>query len=137
MSSINDIGFSLAPTVQFNTASMSAGTLTAGQITGSALCILNNSGATPGTQTTRTAALMIADAGLVQGQSWLILFFNSVATNAMTLAAGSGVSLVGTTTCAGYSWRLYLALVTSTATPAIVITGIFTATFVTSIVAAV
>ena len=137
MASMNDVSYPILPTVQFTTSSMSAGTMSALWITGAQLCILNNTGATPGTQTTRTAALMIADSNLVQGQQWWILFINSVTTNAMTLAAGSGVTLAGTTTCAGFSERLYTALVTSTTTPAITITGIYTRTYVTSIVAAV
>ena len=128
MASVNDIDFGkVFPfPVQFATASMSVGTLTAGQITGAPICVLNNSGATPGTQTTRTATLMIADAGLSLGQTWLIIIFNSVTTNALTLAGGTGVTISGTATVAGFSASAFSAQVTVVTTPTIVITRLFT-----------
>lgn len=128
MPSVNDINLSgfWPLTIQFATASFSAGTLSAGQITGAALCVLNNSGATPGTQTTRTATQMIADGGLTLGQTWWICIFNSVTTNALTLAGGSGVTVSGTATVAGFSATLFTAQVTLVSTPTIVITRSFT-----------
>ena len=126
MASVNDVTAQYwQHPVQWSTAALSAGTLAAGLITGAAITVLNTSGATPGTQTTRTATLMIADASLHMGYTWLLIIFNSVTTNTLTLAAGGGVTLAGTTTVLPFSARLYSCTVNSTTTPAITITGTF------------
>jgi len=106
-------GFITGSQVQYNTAALSSSTAAVGYLTGAALCIAANSGATPGTLTTRTYAQMIADSNLSVGQSWLILLCNVVTTNAITLGAGSGVSVTGTATVAGFTARLFTATVTS------------------------
>ena len=128
MPNINDgpLGmFTLFP-IKWTTASMSVGTMTAGWITGSPIVVLNNSGATPGTQTTRTATELIADGNLQKGQTWLIAIFNSVTTNALTVGAGVGVTLAGAAqTVAGFSCRLWQATVMDVTTPAITMTALF------------
>lgn len=112
------IGF-LATSFQFNAVSMSVGTLAANLITpvgSSPFVILSNTGAIPGTQTTRTAALMITDGNLLVGQQWLLIVVNTVTTNAITLAGGTGVTISGTTTIAGFTGRLYTAVVNTATT---------------------
>ena len=128
MPNINDVNLSsyFPFPIQFATASMSVGTMSAGWITGAPICVLNNSGATPGTQTTRTATLMIADGNLQLGQQWLIIIFNSVTTNALTIAGGTGVTVTGTATVAGFAASVFSAIVLNVATPAITITRVFT-----------
>lgn len=74
-------------------------TLSAGDITGTiAFVQLTSTNAAPGTLTTRTAALMIAD----QGIGLLTVRYNLRITNTgagtLTLAAGTGVTLTGTMT---------------------------------------
>jgi len=112
---LNDLNVPLN-SIQHNTAILSGSTAAAGYLTGSALCVALNSGATPGTLTTRTAAQMIADANLQVGQTWAILLGNVVTTNAITLAGGTGVTITGTTTVAGFTMRLYIATVNTLTT---------------------
>lgn len=125
MSSLMDIagGFAL-PSIQFNTRALSGSTANAGELTGSAICIMNASGSTPGTYTTRTAALMIADGPLSLNQQWWILLVNGQGTGTLTLAGGANVTIGGTATVATNTARLYLAQVTNVASPAITITNV-------------
>lgn len=109
-------GFVL-PGFTFNTAAMSSSTASAGWLTGTTpVLILNNSGATPGTLTTRTAAQMLADTALVVGQTWLVLLVNGQATGTLTLGGGSNVTISGTATVAANTARLYMGQVTSPTT---------------------
>ncbi len=132
MASINDInvGGVFLPTVQYNTRALSSSTANAGEASGSAICVMNASGATPGTYTTRTATQMIADSGLVLGTAYLLLLVNGQGTGTLTLAGGTGVTISGTATVANVTARLFTVLVTNISTPAITITsvGSFTAT---------
>jgi hypothetical protein len=59
---------------------------------------------------------MIADSNLQVGQTWAILLGNVVTTNAITLAGGTGVTITGTTTVAGFTMRLYIATVNTLST---------------------
>lgn len=134
MASVQDVTAAMfLPTVQFATAAFSSSTAAAGQLSGSAITVCNNSGGTPGTLTTRTAAQMIADSGLCKGNNYLLLLVNGQGTGTLTLAGGSGVTVVGTATVATNTARLFTVIVTN-ATPgseAITITGVglsFTAT---------
>lgn len=109
MASSNDVpsGFSL-PGVVFGTAALSSSVAAAGQLSGGTLMVMNNSGGTPGTYTTRTAALMIADSGLQLGQIWWVLLVNGQGTGTLTLAGGSGVTAGGTLTVAANTARLFV-----------------------------
>lgn len=129
MPSISDVlaGYNFAST-QFSTAALSGTTASAGQLTGSQIVVMDNSGANPGTYTTRTATLMIADAGLFVNQQWIIILSNSQGTGVLTLAGGTGVTVSGTATVATNTTRVYRAQVTSVTSPAITITNLFSFT---------
>ncbi len=100
--------------VQLVTRAMSSSTANAGDLTGAGICIICNTGATPGTYTSRTPALMLADCPmLVPGMTWLVIMVNQVTTNAITFAAGVGATVGGTATVAGFTGRLYTAKVDS------------------------
>lgn len=117
MASVQDVTAGMfLPTFQLNTAALSSTTASAGQLSGSAVCVMNNSGGTPGTYTTRTAAQMIADSGLVLGNPYLLLLVNGQGTGTLTLAGGSGVTVSGTATVAAITGRLFAVRVTN-ATP--------------------
>lgn len=63
---------------QFTTGALSVGTLAAGAITGAAFVVLQNTGATPGAQTTRTAAQMLADFPAARvGLSYMLRIVNT------------------------------------------------------------
>ncbi len=131
MASVQDVtGSFWGFPIQFATAALSSSTATATQLSGSALCILNNSANNPLTLTTRTAAQMVADFSLALGYTWLILLVNGQATGTLTLAGDTGVTIVGTATVVPITARLYVAKVTLVSTPAISITNqySFTAT---------
>lgn len=122
MASTNDIpliGFALLGAQGGNRA-MSSSTANPGELTGSDSVVMFNTGATPGTYTTRTAVQMIADGNLQNGQTWLIILANNQATGTLTLGGGSGVTVSGTTTCAPNVARFFIATVTSPTTIAIV-----------------
>ena len=101
---------------QSNSAALSSTTASAGQLSGSAVCVMFNTGATPGTYTTRTATQMIADSALQIGQTWLVLLGNNQATGTLTLAGGTGVTISGTTTVAANVGRLYVCTVATATT---------------------
>ncbi len=114
MASTNDapFGFSL-PGVVFNTAALSGSTAAAGQLSGSVLMVMNNSGANPGTYTTRTPALMYSDGGIGVGSIWWVLIVNGQATGTLTLAGGVGVTASGTLTVVPITARLFVFQLTS------------------------
>ncbi len=132
MASLNDVnaGAMFLPTFQFNTAALSTTTASAGQLSGAAFVIMNNSGGTPGNYTTRTATQMIADSGLVLGNPYMLLLINGQATGTLTLVAGGGVTVTGTASVVPITARLFTVVVNNIVTPAITITnvGSFTAT---------
>lgn len=104
------------PPAQFTTASLTAGTLAAALITGALLTVLQNTGATPGTQTTRTATQMLADFQQLRiGQSWVVRVQNTGA-GTFTLAADASMTLTGTATIAQNAWRDFLFTITGTGT---------------------
>ena len=123
MASINDqqgIGavFQNMPMLGFQStsAALSSSTAAAGQLTGSAVVCMFNTGATPGTYTTRTAAQMIADSSLQTGQTWLLLLGNNQGTGTLTLAGGTGVTVSGTATVGTQVGRLFVCTVNSATT---------------------
>jgi len=98
------------------TTSAAAGPATAavGDLTGGSLAVCNYSSIGANNLTTRTAAQMIADAGLVVGQSYELEIMNSSG-GQMTLVGGTGVTVNGTATIAAAAVRWYSVLVTGAA----------------------
>ena len=94
---------------QFTTAALSVGTLAAGAITGAAFVILQNTGATPGAQTVRTAAQMLADFSQARvGMSYMLRIVNTGAgTLTLTADGGGTVTITGTATVAQNVFRDY------------------------------
>jgi hypothetical protein len=82
---------------QWNTAALAAGTLAAGLITGAAFTVLTNTGGTPGAQTVRTAAQMLADFSQARvGMSYMLRIVNTGAgTLTLTADAGPTVTITG------------------------------------------
>lgn len=115
------------PATQFNTGTTTT-TFTAGQLTGANDVVYNNSGATPGSIATRTAALMIADIpNAAVGQTWRLRVINGQGTGTLTITAGTGVTLTGTMTVAANTWRDFVC--TYTAAGAITIQNAGVGTF--------
>lgn len=121
MANVNDIVSGLIPVgapagVQSNSAALSSTTASAGQLSGSTVVIMFNTGATPGTYTTRTAAQMISDSNLQVGQTYLLLLGNNQGTGTLTLAGGTGVTVSGTATVAANVGRLFVVTVNTATT---------------------
>lgn len=88
-------------------------TFAAGQLTGSEFQVYANTGNTPGTITTRTAAQMIADIPNASvGLSWVLRIYHG-GTGTLTVAAGTNVTLTGTATIATTTFRDFLCTITS------------------------
>lgn len=103
------------PAIKFVTAAKSVGTLAVGDITGANLTVLQNTGATPGAQTVRTAAQMLADIpGAVSGSSFMFRIVNTGAgTLTLTADGGATVTITGTATIATNIFRDYSLTFTS------------------------
>jgi hypothetical protein len=113
---------------KYTTRALSSSTAAAGELTGARFVNMNNSGATPGTYTTRTAAQMIADGAYQVGDSYMLRIVNGQGTGVLTLAAGDGnVTLTGTMTMAINSFRDFV--VTITAAGTLTIQSVATGTF--------
>lgn len=79
-----------------STLNATVGTLAAGIITGASSVDVLSTNATPGTQTTRTAAQMFADFAplpIAAGFAYALRITNSGGSGTLTLAAGAGVTL--------------------------------------------
>jgi hypothetical protein len=112
--------------VQLNTAALSTSTATANQLSpvgSQGIVIMNNTGGTPGTYTTRTAAQMVADSNFKGGETYLLVLNNFQGTGTLTLAGGSNVTVSGTATVAANTGRIFTVVVNAAAT-AITITGL-------------
>lgn len=121
MANVNDIVSGLLPVgaaagCQSNTAGLSSTTASAGQLSGSSIVIMINTGATPGTYTTRTAAQMISDSNLQVGQTYLLFLSNNQGTGTLTLAGGTGVTVSGTATVGTNVGRFFVVTVNSATT---------------------
>lgn len=112
------------------TINVTAGTLSAGDITGGPDVTLISSNATPGTQTTRTAGQMYADDPLAYpGFGYKLRICNSGA-GTLTLAAGSGVTLTGTMTVATATFRDFAVVYGGTSgAPTVTITNVGLGTY--------
>lgn len=125
---IRDLLSSQKQAAKFTTAALApAATAAAGDLTGAASVVMNNSANNPGNYTTRTAAQMIVDGLLSVGDSYELRIVNGQGVGVLTLVAGAGVTLTGTMTIAINTWRDFV--VTVTAAGAITIQSIATGTF--------
>lgn len=115
------LGTVLGSLAKFVTAAKTVGTFAAGDITGGCPTILQNTGATPGAQTVRTAAQMFADIpGAVVGGVYPFRIVNTGAgTLTITADAGPTVTLTGTMTIATNIFRDYLLTFNTAATATI------------------
>jgi hypothetical protein len=108
MQSLSATAGATLPESKFTTAAKSAGTLAAGDITGAGFTVLQNTGATPGNQTTRTATQMLADIpGAAAGFSSMFRIVNTGA-GTLTLVMDASVTGTGTLTVATNVWRDYV-----------------------------
>lgn len=111
------ISMSGRPVAKYTTRALSSSTAAAGELTGAQSVFMNNSGATPGTYTTRTAAQMIADGSYQVGDSYDLRIINGQGTGVLTLAAGdANVTLTGTMTMAINTWRDFVVTITGAGT---------------------
>jgi hypothetical protein len=101
---------------KFTSTAYSSSNAAAGDLSGAVVVVCNNSGATPGTLTTRTAAQMIADSNLQVGQTYFCILANGQATGTLTLAGGTGVTITGTATVAANTARLYTVTINTATT---------------------
>lgn len=107
-SHVATVPFIPIPASQFTTAALAVGVLAAGAITGAAMVYLQNTGATPGAQTTRTAAQMLADFPAARvGLSFSFRLINTGA-GTLTLTADASVTLTGTATVLTNTFRDYI-----------------------------
>lgn len=106
---------SLAAAKYTANATAGATTAAAGDLTGAAYVNALYSAVGAANLTTRTAALMIADAGLVVGQTYMLNIANSNA-GTTTLVGGTGVTITGTATIAQNTTRQFMVKVTAAAT---------------------
>src|ERR1700690_2843639 len=99
-------------------ASVSTGTIAANVLTGALTVYLNSAATTPGTQTTRTAAQLFADAAaqfglaltdpaLSNGLQYTLVITQTGA-GTLTLAGGTGVTITGTATVAQNTTRTFV-----------------------------
>lgn len=93
---------------KFTSINVTMGTMSAGWITGADYVSLMSTNATPGTQTTRTAAQLIADHGTGILQAVYTLRITNTAAGTFTLGAGANVTSTGTMTIAGSTWRDFI-----------------------------
>lgn len=128
MASVNDLPASCPPPVgcNFNTTASAGITAAVGNLAGAPVVVMQNTAATPGTITPRTAAQMVADHGLQVNQTWLLALQNDQGTGAWTLGTASGVTVSGTATAGTNACTLFLGQVTAANT--IVFTRICTFT---------
>jgi hypothetical protein len=106
----------IQPEAKFTTASITAATFSAGQITGGGYTVFTNTNASPGTCTTRTATLMFGDiTGAFSGMAYTLRLVQTGA-GTMTLGAGTGVTLTGTMTVPQNTTRDFVVTFNSTTT---------------------
>lgn len=115
---------------QLTSLNQTTGTIPANIIAGGDIVVCITSNATPGTQTTRTAAQLYADDPTsYPGQSYLLRIANSGA-GTLTLAGGSGVTVTGTATVATATFRDFHVRYGGTAdAPTVTITNIGLGTY--------
>lgn len=108
------------PQAQFKSINVTTGTLASHLLTGAEFSSVLSTNAAPGTQTTRTAAQLLADEAyesgrrhnMLIGYTWRVRVTNSGA-GTFTLAAGTNVTLAGTMTIPTNTWREFVCTVTA------------------------
>lgn len=115
---------------QLTSLNQTTGTIPANIIAGGDIVVCITTNATPGTQTTRTAAQLYADdATAYPGQTYLLRIANSGA-GTLTLAGGSDVTVTGTATVATNTFRDFIVAYGGTAeAPTVTITNIGLGTY--------
>lgn len=108
-------GKALAAAKYTANATVGAQIAAAGDLTGALNVTANYSAIGGANLTTRTAAQMIADAGLVLGQAYELEIMNPGA-GTLTLVGGTGVTISGTATIATQVARWFVVTVTGAAT---------------------
>lgn len=104
-------------------------TFAAGQLTGAAQVVYNNTQGTPGSIATRTAAEMFADDPFARvGGSYRLRIINNQGTGTLTVTAGSNVTLTGTMTIAANTFRDFVVTYTSASALVIQTAGVGTDT---------
>jgi len=89
-------------------------TFAAGQLTGAAFVVYENTQGTPGSIATRTATQMFADDPYARvGGKYHLRINNNQGTGTLTVTAGSGVTLTGTMTIAINTYRDFVVTYTS------------------------
>lgn len=118
---------------QYVTGALQSTTFAAGNLTPAtgreAVVCYDNTGVTPATLTTRTAAEMFADIpGAEAGMVYFLLIRNSSnMANTLTVGAGAGVTLTGTMTAAQNVTRVFVVTLTSPVAATIQSMGILAA----------
>ena len=115
---------------KLNTLNATAGALPAGAVTGSSDVTLVSSNATPGTQTFRSAAAMLADigGGVVAPYSYNLRIVNT-GTGTLTLAADSGATVTlgaGTYTVPTNTFRDFIVAFPTSTTATVTTVGVGT-----------
>jgi len=96
------------PNCKLSTLNATAGVLPAGAITGANEVYLSSTNATPGAQTTRTAAQMLADTpNAAVGFTWTVRIINTGA-GTFTLTADGSVTLTGHAAILTNTWVDYI-----------------------------
>lgn len=104
------------PAATYNTNTTTT-TFAAGQLTGSGNVYYSNTGATPGSIATRSAAQMFTDYPYARvGSSYIVTIVNAQGTGILTVTAGSNVTLTGTATIGTNSWRSFIVTFNSATT---------------------
>jgi hypothetical protein len=112
---IGGVQQSQLPDAQYSTAALQAAVMPAANIAGAKVVAFENTGTTPGTLTTDTAANIVAAIpGALVGQAYLLKIRNSSGSaNTATIAGGTGVTMHGTLTIAQNVTRDFMVVLTS------------------------
>ncbi len=112
---INNGATNSQPAAKYVTAALQSAAIPAASMTGADFVVFDNTGTTPGTLTTDTAANIIAASpGWQIGQSYMLRIRNdSGSANTATIAGGTGVTVTGTATIAQYVARDFIVTYTS------------------------
>ncbi len=96
------------------TSSTTVVVFSAGELTGAAYVVYNNTQTTPGSIATRTATQMFNDNPYSRvGGAYILRIINNQGTGTLTVTAGSGVTITGTATIAPNTYRDFAVTYTS------------------------
>ncbi len=123
MTQLSLTALEVLPAAKSSSINVTVGTLAAGNITGADRVFLTSTNATPGAQTTRTAAQMFADTPNAKiGQTWSLRIINTGA-GTFTLTADASVTLTGHAAILTNTWVDYFCQFTSATAVAITSVG--------------